>query len=174
MEVIRKPVAIHPFHKEHKGQRVEERQVTEERVKEDYSVFSEEDAATLRSIILSLEQSLRVAKTKHLCTGQVLLPPNLLALIALDIMRMSDGEICGLRGALIKINFAASTKETMEIGQIRCDPSIPFTFQLQLILEEEDHGWFYEKLPQILKSWAKGPIILSNRYTLAKKKLYRR
>jgi len=39
MEVIRKPVAIHPFHKEHKGQRVEERQVTEERVKEDYSVF---------------------------------------------------------------------------------------------------------------------------------------
>lgn len=70
-----------------------------------YDSESPELSATVRSVSLHLEQCLRAAKKVHLGCGEVLLPPDLLTRVARDIIRMAETEPCGIRGALILINF---------------------------------------------------------------------
>jgi len=78
----------------------------------DVDSASPEASATLRSVALHLEESLRSAKKAHLSCGEVLLPPDLLARVARDILHMAETEPCGLRGCLILLNFQSSQEDS--------------------------------------------------------------
>jgi hypothetical protein len=137
----------------------------------------QEDALTIRSLTLKLEETLRSAKKEHLGCIEVLLPPDLLTRIAKDVLHMAETEPCGLRGALILLYFASNNLKRhssdtslnsnhsndthisssgiiggggKDIGKIKCDPHTVATFQLHLTLKEDPAPW-YSRLPQILR-----------------------
>ncbi|OXA43807.1 protein charybde [Folsomia candida] len=174
MEVIAKPVALHPFHRDLPG---ETRSAVQHVDFVEAAEIDDDGGAvmTLRWLTGRLETALRLAKKAHLDCGQVLLPPSLLVHIASDIVGMAETEPCGLRGALIILHFQGSAPAaSSEIGQLRGDQHLPPTFQLHLTLKEEEAPWYEKRLPQFIRSWTKGrTIVVGEGYTLAKRKLYR-
>lgn len=155
---------------------------------------SAELSSTIRAIALHLEGTLRAAKRAHLSCGEVLLPPNLLQHIARDIIRMAESEPCGLRGCLILLSFesghpssASSNHQNnstnnnnnapaatiRKIGKIKCDKNTVNTFELNLLLREDLAPW-YSRFTSILRNLTKGgTIVISPKYEISKKKLYR-
>lgn len=102
----------------------------------------------------------------------MLLPADLLPRIARDVLRMAENEPCGLRGCTLFINFE-NDHVCRRIGTIKCDPSTVSTFELFLTLKQDSSSW-HSLLPQFLKNLTRGgTIMISQGFTLEKKKLYR-
>lgn len=133
---------------------------------------SEEEAGACQALAQRLESELRAAKSAQLACGEVLLPADLLPRIARDVLRMAENEPCGLRGCTLFINFE-NDHVCRRIGTIKCDPSTVSTFELFLTLKQDSSSW-HSLLPQFLKNLTRGgTIMISQGFTLEKKKLYR-
>jgi len=133
---------------------------------------SEEEAGACQALARRLESELRAAKSAQLACGEVLLPADLLPRIARDVLRMAENEPCGLRGCTLFINFE-NDHVCRRIGTIKCDPSTVSTFELFLTLKQDSSSW-HSLLPQFLKNLTRGgTIMISQGFTLEKKKLYR-
>lgn len=133
---------------------------------------SEEEVGACQALARRLESELRAAKSAQLACGEVLLPADLLPRIARDVLRMAENEPCGLRGCTLFINFE-NDHVCRRIGTIKCDPSTVSTFELFLTLKQDSSSW-HSLLPQFLKNLTRGgTIMISQGFTLEKKKLYR-
>ncbi|KDR16565.1 protein charybde-like isoform X1 [Zootermopsis nevadensis] len=132
----------------------------------------EEEDGACQALAQRLEDELRAAKSAQLACGEVLLPADLLPHIARDVLRMAENEPCGLRGCTLFINFE-NDHVCRRIGTIKCDPSTVSTFELFLTLKQDSSSW-HSLLPQFLKNLTRGgTIMISQGFTLEKKKLYR-
>ncbi|KAJ9591960.1 hypothetical protein L9F63_001472 [Diploptera punctata] len=133
---------------------------------------SEEDSGATEALARRLEEELRAAKSAQLSCGEVLLPSDLLPRVARDVLNMAENEPCGLRGCTLFINFETD-QMCRRIGTIKCDPNTVSTFELSLTLKQDSSTW-HSLLPQFLKNLTKGgTIMISQGFTLEKKKLYR-
>nr|CAD7201183.1 unnamed protein product [Timema douglasi] len=137
-----------------------------------YCVDDAENGIAVQALTRRLEEELRAAKTRHLECGEVLLPADLLPMIARDVFRMAESEPCGLRGCTLYLNYETD-QLCRKIGRVECDPGRVSTFELFLTLRHDSSSW-YTLLPQFLKNWTSGrTIVLGHGFTLEKKKLYR-
>lgn len=131
-----------------------------------------EETAIIENLAKRLEEELRLAKRTHLSplVEEVLLPNTLTQDVARKMLLLADSEPCGLRGCTLYIEFELKD-EKKKISFIKCDPSIPSTYELYLTLRESTHGWNF--LPQFLKKMTRGTVMICPDYDLIKKKLYR-
>ncbi|XP_069699961.1 protein charybde-like isoform X2 [Periplaneta americana] len=133
---------------------------------------AEDDGGASQALARRLEDELRAAKSAQLACGEVLLPADLLPRVARDVLRMAENEPCGLRGCTLFINFE-NDQVCKRIGMIKCDPRTVSTFELYLTLKQDSSSW-HSLLPQFLKNLTRGgTIMISQGFTLEKKKLYR-
>lgn len=114
----------------------------------EYDYPESEEVALIEALTTRLEQELRTAKKEHLSVGEVLLPNGLTRRISQDMFLLGDSEPCGLRGCTLYINFEGD--EVKRISTIKCDPTVPTTFELYLTLKQSAGGW-NSFLPQFLK-----------------------
>ncbi|KAF4518922.1 hypothetical protein B566_EDAN006760 [Ephemera danica] len=133
---------------------------------------TEEDCGAASALARRLEEELRAAKSAQLACGEVLLPANLLPRIARDVLRLAENEPCGLRGCTLYIKFEGD-QECRRIGTVKCDPNTVSTFEVYLTLKQDSSPW-HSLLPQFIKNLTRGgTVVISQGYTLEKKKLYR-
>ncbi|KAK7793160.1 hypothetical protein R5R35_002465 [Gryllus longicercus] len=126
-----------------------------------------------RALARRLERELRAAKSAHrLAAGEVLLPADLLPRVAREALRLSDPEPCGLRGCTLHVNL--ETGDTCRrVSTIKLDSDTVSTFELYLTLRQDLSSW-HSLLPQFLKNLTRGStVVISPRFSLDKKKLYR-
>lgn len=138
-----------------------------------YHDDSEEDCGATSALARRLEEELRAAKSAQLSCGEVLLPSNLLVRISRDVLRLAENEPCGLRGCTLFVNFEG-TQECRRIGTIKCDPNTVSTFEVYLTLKQDSSPW-HNFLPRFIQNLTRGggTVVISQGYTLEKKKLYR-
>uniref|UniRef100_A0A1W7RAP0 DNA damage-inducible transcript 4-like protein n=1 Tax=Hadrurus spadix TaxID=141984 RepID=A0A1W7RAP0_9SCOR len=122
-----------------------------------------------------VEDRLRQAKGLLQCR-EVLIPCNLTMRIAKNVLKMSENEPCGLRGCVIYINLEEKNVCT-RLGKVACDSETVSTFEITLNLRQDLSRWLNIRrlLPEkLLKKLGQDKeIVISEAYTLCKKKLYR-
>ncbi|KAL7645293.1 UNVERIFIED_CONTAM: hypothetical protein RMT77_003679 [Armadillidium vulgare] len=118
----------------------------------------------------------RLAKTPG-CDGGIngvviLLPPDFLNRLARDVVRMTEGETHGIKGCLLNIEYCAGS-ETVQVGQIRCDPVLSTTSILRLkIFRNETEPKPRNSLLRLLRgSNTEDIICISPGYLLEKRKV---
>lgn len=134
--------------------------------------WNESEVEHVRNVLMA---TLRDAKQRHLACTEVLLPCDMLQRIAVDMLKASDEEACGIRGANIRIEFEeAEGGERREIAACNTDLNTVATFELRLTLKQE-HGrgkWIAAIMPQFLRNLTRGStIVISRDYELVKHKL---
>ncbi|XP_019870970.1 protein charybde [Aethina tumida] len=133
--------------------------------------FEEPSTNTTEFLAKKLEEEIRAAKRTHLSCGEVLLPCGLLQKISADILKISDSELCGLRGMTLYLLFEGE-EDCRRLSTLKLDPTTPSTFEIYLTFKQANAGWTF--LPQFLKKITRGgTVIISTEYELTKKKLYR-
>lgn len=129
-----------------------------------------------RLLSQKLESCLKEAKDKQLQCAEVLIPSNLIDRIVRDILLMSEKEPCGIRGCAVYVNLEEKHL-CRRIGKVKCDPDTVATFEVILTLKQDCSSWLSLRhlIPaRLLKSIGRNsPLVLSENYTLNKKKLYR-
>ncbi|XP_067828451.1 DNA damage-inducible transcript 4 protein [Heptranchias perlo] len=122
-----------------------------------------------------IEQSLTEAKHGALRCFKLLIPDQLTAQVADELLRLAASEPCGLRGAVLHLNVQ-DHKVCKDVDRIAVDSSLPPTFELTLVLRLE--AGFWPKIQDLLTS---GPsftpgysqaLRLSPRFRIIKRKLY--
>lgn len=105
--------------------------------------------------------------------------PRQLDRIAQDMVRMSQSEPCGLRGAIV---FLVLQRKDVcyKLATTTADPSTTPTFAIYVTLREDTSRWralrkAYLTLKECLfnGAWKESPIVLCSGYQLEKKRLYR-
>lgn len=119
-----------------------------------------------------LQNELRQAKSRHLACTEVLLPADLLHRVAVEILKVSEKEPCGIRGCTVYIEFEDEPSNTRRIASLKTDPNTVSTFELYLTLKHDRSGWT-SILPQFLKNLTRSStIMISPEFILTKNKLY--
>ena len=99
--------------------------------------------------------------------------------LAQDVIRMSQTEPCGLRGAII---FIVLQRKNMceKLATIEGDATTTPTFEVYVTLKEDTSRWkAFKKVYLTLKEcllngvWKESPIVLCSGFQLEKKRLYR-
>jgi hypothetical protein len=139
--------------------------------------------AEIEHVRNALMATLRDAKQRHLACTEVLLPCDMLQRIAIDMLKASDEEACGIRGANIHIDFddcdndnnsSSSSGLKREIAKFNTDLNTVATFELRLTLKQENsrNKWISALMPQFIRNLTRGgTIIISRDYELVKHKL---
>lgn len=111
-----------------------------------YYFFSEigqdqysEEMAIVETLSRRLEDELRLVRKENFLE-EILLPHGLTVDIAKKVFQLAELEPCGLRGCLLYIEFELK-EEKRKVSSIKCDPSIPSTFELYLTLRQATNGW---------------------------------
>lgn len=122
-----------------------------------------------------IEQSLSEAKRAALHCFKLLIPEELSAQVADELLRLAASEPCGLRGAVLHLSVEDGDV-CKDVDRIVVDGSLTPTFELALVLRLE--GGFWSKVQDLLTS---GPsftpgysqaLRLSPRFRIIKRKLY--
>lgn len=93
-----------------------------------------------------LERELRAAKgASELAAAEVLVPAELLARAARQLLALAEGEPCGARGAAVIVDVAGRRLAAFQI-----DPNTLTTHEIHLHLEHDATNWT-SLLPQFLK-----------------------
>lgn len=95
-----------------------------------------------------LEEEIRAAKRTHLSCGEVLLPCGLLQKVSEDILKISEKELCGVRGMNLYLLFEGE-EDCRRLSNFKMDPTTPSTFEIYLTFKQANAGWTF--LPQFLK-----------------------
>ncbi|XP_042856748.1 DNA damage-inducible transcript 4-like protein [Penaeus japonicus] len=67
----------------------------------------------------------------------VYLPRNFVARVVRDVMRMSEGEIYGIRGCTLFLDVLSGNKSVC-LGKIVCDPNTPTTCTIHILMTRVD------------------------------------
>uniref|UniRef100_A0A4W5LYV3 DNA damage-inducible transcript 4-like protein n=1 Tax=Hucho hucho TaxID=62062 RepID=A0A4W5LYV3_9TELE len=109
------------------------------------------------------------AKESSLQCRILLLPCLLTANVALDVVRSSVGEPCGLRGAFIQVYLETKQGQPLQtLGTITPDPTVTPTFELSVVFKLDKDCWPPLKHIFVIDKVLK----LRPQYRLVKKKLY--
>ena len=109
------------------------------------------------------------AKESSLRCRILLLPRTLTANVALDVVRSSAGEPCGLRGAFIQVYLETQLGQQLQmLGTITPDPTVTPTFELSVVFKLDKDRW-----PLLKHIFVTDKVLkLRPQYRLVKKKLY--
>lgn len=135
--------------------------------------WNEQEVENVRNVLMA---TLRDAKQRHLSATEVLLPCDILQRIAIDMLKASEEEACGIRGANICIEFESGNEGEgrNEIAKCNTDLNTVATFELRLTLKQENgrSKWISAIMPQFLRNLTRGgTVIISRDYELVKHKL---
>lgn len=139
------------------------------------SLDEDEDIISNESLIESIENTLKDAKTQDFDNGQVevLYPVDLSSRVAEEIVRLAEDEPCGLRGCIIYICLEDKCNNSRRLGKVRCDSTAVPTFEVTLTLKQ-DSSW--ARLLPLKGCWKKlknKAVVINSSYSLTKTKLYR-
>ncbi|XP_049947258.1 protein charybde-like [Schistocerca serialis cubense] len=132
-----------------------------------------ESAAARDALSRRLEAELRAARGGG-AAGGIALPPALLLTAAEHVLQMATTEPYGLRGCTLYVDLETGKQpaERIRLATVKCAPDTLTTFELFLTLRQET-SW-KAALPQFLKNLtSSGALLLSNDFTLKKKRLFR-
>ncbi|XP_048827091.1 DNA damage-inducible transcript 4-like protein isoform X2 [Brienomyrus brachyistius] len=101
------------------------------------SVF--EDSAC-QQLAKMFENCLSRAKKTKLHCSEVLVPEKLTRRIARDVLRLSSGEPCGLRGCVLHIHLELENS-CKKLDRIVYDASVVPTFELTLVFKQDGSAW---------------------------------
>ncbi|XP_064422960.1 DNA damage-inducible transcript 4-like protein-like [Latimeria chalumnae] len=121
-----------------------------------------------------IEQCLSRSKKSQLQCQELLIPAGLSHRIARDILRLSSGEPCGLRGALIYILLEGENTSKL-LGKLVPDCSLQPTFELTLVFKLDSGTWsnlWHLFSTAHLTLGIKRVLKLSPGFRLVKRKLY--
>ncbi|CAB1337503.1 unnamed protein product [Coregonus sp. 'balchen'] len=109
------------------------------------------------------------AKESSLRCRILLLPCPLTAKVALDVVRSSAGEPCGLRGAFIQVYLETKPGQPLQtLGTITPDPTVTPTFELSVVFKLDKDCW-----PPLKHIFVTDKVLkLRPQYRMVKKKLY--
>lgn len=133
--------------------------------------WNESEVEHVRNVLMA---TLRDAKQRHLSATEVLLPCDILQRITLEMLKSSDTEACGIRGANIRIEFENEEGERRIIATCNTDQNTVATFELCLTLKQAHSRskWISAIMPQFIRNLTKGTtIVISHDYELRKEKL---
>ncbi|XP_049875868.1 protein charybde-like [Pectinophora gossypiella] len=125
--------------------------------------------ATEAALAARLERELRAAKgASALAAAEVLVPAELLARAARQLLALAEAEPCGARGAAVIVDVAGR-----RLAAFKVDPNTLTTHEIHIHLEHDSTNWT-SLLPQFLKNLTRGgTIIISPQFTIERKKLFR-
>jgi len=107
------------------------------------------------------------------CEGgavSVLVSPESLSRLARDIVRVTEGEMYGVRGCVLNIEYRDGP-ERVHIGRIKCDPKLPVTSSLNLRLTRDQGKCQQPSSLLRLLGWSTDDVIyISPGYLLEKNK----
>lgn len=144
-----------------------------------YGTFTDSAEFKLyKTIKEELQKALYASCEKQLACC-VDISPQQLEHLAQDVVRMSQSEPCGLRGAII---FLILQRKTLcrKLATITGDPSTTPTFAVYVTLKEDTRPWravrkAFLTLKECLLNgaWKESPIVICSGFQLEKKRLYR-
>lgn len=108
-----------------------------------------------------------MAKSSSLPCSELLVPAGMSARIARDVLRASEHEPCGLRGALIHL-FTDTQDGLKKVGTVTPEHSLTPTFELSVVFQVDQRRW--PPLKHLLGS--ERVLKLRPEYRLIKRKLY--
>lgn len=120
-----------------------------------------------QDLAVQLEKCLVMAKASVLQCSELLVPSRMSTRVARDVLRASEPEPCGLRGALIHV-FAETQAGLQKVGTVTPEHSLTPTFELSVVFRVDLHRWL--PLKHLLGS--DGVLRLRPEYRLIKRKLY--
>ncbi|XP_041117451.1 DNA damage-inducible transcript 4-like protein [Polyodon spathula] len=130
---------------------------------------------TCQNLAKMFENCLSRAKKTKLHCSEVLVPEKLTRRIARDVLRLSSGEPCGLRGCILFINLEVENV-CKKLDRIIYDSSVVPTFELTLVFKQDSSAWpSLRDFFLIGTCFAPGfrhALKLSPGFRLVKKKLY--
>lgn len=114
-----------------------------------------------------IEKCLVIAKASSLHCSELLVPARMSTRIARDILRASEHEPCGLRGALIHL-FTETQAGLQKVGTVTPEHSVTPTFELSVVSQVDPQRW-----PQLKHLLGSEKVLrLRPEYRLIKRKLY--
>lgn len=108
-----------------------------------------------------------MAKAASLQCSELLVPTRMSMRVARDVLRASEHEPCGLRGALIHL-FTETQSGLQKAGTVTLEHDLTPTFELSVVFRAELQRW--PQLKQLLGS--ERVLRLRPEYRLIKRKLY--
>ncbi|KAK3526265.1 hypothetical protein QTP70_021291 [Hemibagrus guttatus] len=114
-----------------------------------------------------IKKCLVIAKVSSLHCSELLVPAHMNTRIARDILRASEHEPCGLRGALIHL-FTETQAGLQKVGTVTPEHSLTPTFELSVVFQVDPQRW-----PQLKHLLGSEKVLrLRPVYRLIKRKLY--
>ncbi|KAA0201510.1 hypothetical protein HAZT_HAZT005396 [Hyalella azteca] len=142
----------------------------------DYRESQDEAAAMLLSKHiwkLIQKSSNRLAQVPG-CEGgsvSVMVAADFLSRLARDVVRVTEGELYGIRGCVLQIEYRDG-EERVSIGRIKCDPKLPVTTHLTLSLTRDRSRPHNSNTLLRLFGWGTESVVcISPGYLLEKRRL---
>lgn len=120
-----------------------------------------------QELAVRIEKSLVMAKTSSLRCSELLVPARMSTRVAGDVLRASEHEPCGLRGALIHL-FAETQVGLQKVGTVTPEQSLTPTFELSVVFRADPQRW--PPLKHLLGS--ERVLRFRPEYRIIKRKLY--
>lgn len=120
-----------------------------------------------QDLAVRFEKCLVKAKASSLQCSELLVPARMSLRVARDVLRASEDEPCGLRGALIHL-FTETQAGLQKVGTVTREHSVTPTFELSVVFRAELQRWL--PLKHLLGS--ERVLRLRPEYRLIKRKLY--
>lgn len=120
-----------------------------------------------RDLSAQIKKCLVMAKASSLQCSELLVPARMCMRVAGDVLRASEHEPCGLRGALIHL-FTETQAGLQKVGTVTQEHSVTPTFELSVVFRAEPHRW--PPIKHLLGS--ERVVRLRPEYRLIKRKLY--
>uniref|UniRef100_A0AAY5KAK6 DNA damage-inducible transcript 4-like protein n=2 Tax=Esox lucius TaxID=8010 RepID=A0AAY5KAK6_ESOLU len=133
------------------------------------------EGQTCQQLAKMLENCLSRAKKTTLHCSKVLVPEKLTLRIARDVLRLSSGEPCGMRGCVLHVHLEQE-KCCKQLERIVYNADVVPTFELTLVFKQDGNAWpCLRDLLHIGACFTPGfrhALKLSPGFRLIKKKLY--
>ncbi|GAA6092751.1 DNA damage-inducible transcript 4-like protein-like [Tachysurus ichikawai] len=120
-----------------------------------------------QELAVLIEKCLVKAKASSLHCSELLVPTRMCTRIAGDILRASEHEPCGVRGALIHL-FTETQAGLQKVGTVTPEHSLTPTFELSVVFQVHPQRW--PPLEHLLGT--EKVLRLRPEYRLIKRKLY--
>lgn len=120
-----------------------------------------------QDLAVRIEKCLVMAKASSLRCSELLVPARMSTRVAQDVLRASEHEPCGLRGALIHL-FTETQAGLQKVGTVMMEHSLTPTFELSVVFRADPQRW-----PPLMHLLGSERVLrFRPEYRLVKRKLY--